>query len=664
MASWAHWVSVAYTRRHIRQEGADTTRWDNGPSSGGFCPPTKANCGVSATGAIIPGSDPAAYALASAATTFHPRLPRYDDFQYVEDRLGITGSLQYKPDEDTLLSLDLLYSDFNEDRQEDDFETISWGRTATQLGKPQTAVRAATVNPANGELQTGTFDGVDVRSEERIDQLETEFKQATLTGSHKFNDKFSMSALLGLSQSDQTNPVQTTVTIDRPNSSGYSFDFTDDRHPALNYGFDVTNPANFEFGAGPLGPNSSEIRLRPNATYNNFRTGQLDGTYTFTDNFSVQAGYDYKDFRFKTVQFYRLGAETVTPTLPAGTTLADLTHVTNGITTGGLPGNTPASWLSPDVNAFANLFNIYSNTGLFNLTQTGNSTAAGNNRGVEEEDMGGYLQGNLKFEMFGLQWRGNAGVRYVHTSQSSYGYQFLGTSPINVTADRAYDDWLPSGNLAVNVRPDVILRLAAAKVLVRPGLGSLTPGGSINISGSNRTVSSGNPNLDPFRAKTVDFSAEWYFTRESLLSLGLFYKNIDTFNSTLLTQQPLVAGGIPAAAVAAYGLTGNEDFIFSQPVNTPRRRSEGRGDQLPDAVPLPAWHLPQLGHSGQLHLCRIQHSVCEDGQSAHLRGQRLDRAVEERLQRHAVLRRRPPRPARLDRIPRRFPDPGAGLQQQ
>ena len=587
-------VSVAYTVRHIRQEGTDTTRWDNGPSSGGFCPPTSTNCGTSPAGVRYGGSDPTAYALASAATTFHPRLPRYDDFTYEEKRLGMVGALQYKPDDNTLISLDLLYSDFKENRQEDDFETISWGRTASQNGKPQTSVLSAVVNPSNGELVQGTFNGVDVRSEERVDQLETDFKQATLSASHKFNDQFSLSALVGISRSAQTNPVQTTVTIDRPNTQGYSYDFTDDRHPALNYGFDVTNPANFEFGAGPLGANQSEIRLRPNSTYNDYRTGQLDGTYTLNDNFNVQAGFEYKDFRFKTTQFYRLVAETTTPALPAGVTLANLTHVTNGITSGDLPAGTPASWLSPDVGKFAQAFNIYCNCGTFALTQTGNSTAAGNNRGVEEADYGGYVQGNFKFDLLGLRFRGNAGVRYVDTNQASYGYQYT-TQPVLVSFKRSYDDWLPSFNLATNLRDDFIVRLAAAKVLVRPGLGSLTPGGTINVTGSNRTVSSGNPELDPFRAKTVDMSFEWYFNKQSLLSLGLFYKSIDSFNSTLMVTQPLTAAGIPASAVAGYGLTGNEDFIFSQPVNSPGGDLKGLEINYQQPFRFLPWYFKNLG---------------------------------------------------------------------
>ena len=71
------------------------------------------------------------------------------------------------------------------------------------------------------------------------------------------------------------------------------------------------------------------------------------------------------------------------------------------------------------------------------------------------------------------------------------------------------------------------MRFGAAKVMTRPNLGQVTPGAAVSVSGNNRTVTAGNPFLDPFRAKSYDLGVEWYFAPESLLSLALFYKDID-----------------------------------------------------------------------------------------------------------------------------------------
>ena len=53
-------------------------------------------------------------------------------------------------------------------------------------------------------------------------------------------------------------------------------------------------------------------------------------------------------------------------------------------------------------------------------------------------------------------------------------------------------------NLGIYPTEDIILRGAVAKVITRPTLGNLTPGGSAD--GFNSRVSFGNPFLNPFRA--------------------------------------------------------------------------------------------------------------------------------------------------------------------
>jgi iron complex outermembrane receptor protein len=93
----------------------------------------------------------------------------------------------------------------------------------------------------------------------------------------------------------------------------------------------------------------------------------------------------------------------------------------------------------------------------------------------------------------------------------------------------------------------------------RPPLDALTPGFSVTVSGGSKSVAVGNPNIDPTRAKAYDLGVEWYFARESLLSLALFYKDIDsravsnTLSNQVFTGNPF---GIPDSfAVAACGAT-------------------------------------------------------------------------------------------------------------
>jgi len=130
-----------------------------------------------------------------------------------------------------------------------------------------------------------------------------------------------------------------------------------------------------------------------------------------------------------------------------------------------------------------------------------------------------------------------------------------------ITAKRDYSDTLPSFNLAFDLANDLVLRAGAAKVMSRPALGTLTPGGTVNVSGNNRVATLGNPNIDPTRAKNYDLGLEWYFAPESMLALALFYKDIESRPQGLTVTNQVFTGnpfGIPDnVAVAACGTLPN-----------------------------------------------------------------------------------------------------------
>lgn len=122
--------------------------------------------------------------------------------------------------------------------------------------------------------------------------------------------------------------------------------------------------------------------------------------------------------------------------------------------------------------------------------------------------------------------RGNLGARYVETTTTSTGQ----VNDVDVTIERKYEDFLPSLNLVGTLHEDFLVRFAAARVMTRPDLGNLTPGGSLDsFNGPPFEFEAGNPGLDPFRANSFDIAFEWYFADEALVSLGGFYKDVDSF---------------------------------------------------------------------------------------------------------------------------------------
>lgn len=533
--------SLAYTKRALIEEGHSTVRWDNGPSSGGFA-----------------ASSP--FAQARQAGTFHPRIPRYGVLEHEQERVGMTASLQWEPSLDTRLTFDALYADLDSTRTENFLEAVSFSRTGA-AGKPATVVRDGVVD-GRGNLVYGVFDNVDVRSEARYDELETKFQQYTFNLTHNFSDRWRFDGLIGTSKSEFDNPIQTTITFDRPDADNYIWDYRgNDRLPGINYGFDVRNPANWSFANG-----LSEIRLRPQFSENTFDTGQLNLAFEANDALTFKGGALWKKYEFSSRELRR-ASETAVPNLPAGTTVADLSKYMSiyGLD---VPAGTDKRWLIPNIDGFANLFNIYCNCGTFALSPNV-ASALGNNRGVVEEDVGGYVQMDFKTELGSVPISGNLGVRYVETDQESTGYAVVGGAQVLTTVKRKYDDTLPSLNLVAELSDDFLLRFGAAKVMSRPGLGNLTPGVTVSVSGGNRTVNGGNPFLDPFRAKTYDLAAEWYFAPESLLSLAYFYKDIGTFVQTSRETRPFNTSGLPESLLAGTGALPTDDFQFNIPVNTP-----------------------------------------------------------------------------------------------
>ena len=546
--------SAAYEERHILEEGANITRWTFGGANGGFNPSSTLN---GYTIGQINNTN-------TSTALYHPRIPSYVQYDHNTERLGLTGSLQFKPDDQTTLTLDVLYSDVKSTRDEAQLQAIGFSRGGT--GKPQTIIRSGTVDGRN--IVQGVFDAVDVRSQSAHDELETQFQQYTFTATRNWTDRFRSGFIGGYSRSEFTNPVSTIVTFDRANTNGFSYDFTS-RMPKFDFGFDLTNPANWSMING-----TSEVRIRPSAVTNTFTTAKAYGEFDANENITLKGGIDFRRFHFDSEGLYRT-SETVVQTLTPQQ-LADVSRVFSGFGRNlGLPSGAPTSWLAPDLNKFIATYDIYSGNGIYALTGLNNSSARGQYITVDEKDLGAYLQADFRFDAFGLNWRGDLGARYVLTEQYSDGYAAVGSTIQLVRARRDYDMLLPSANLAVDLTDTVVARISAAQTIARPSISVLTPGGDVGIQGANRSFSSGNPNIDPTKSDNLDLSLEWYPDADSLFAVGLFYKKINSFVQNLRQDIPFNQLGLPNSLLDGTSALPTDLFAVSQPVNSPGGELKG-----------------------------------------------------------------------------------------
>lgn len=498
--------------------------------------------------------------------------------------------MQWRPQRGTLLTFDMLYSKLDATRQEDFLQATSFSRSASQGGKPQVSVLAAEYAP-DGSLLYGRYNGVDIRSEQRFDELKTTFTQPTLTLEHKLSDTWSMSAKYGRAESKFRNPVQTTVTLDALNVDNYTIDFRDDsRRPVIGYPFDTNGTTlgllgvpRAASGAQPTTvPNTttSEIRIRPQGTDNINNVAQFDLAWEASDNLSFKGGVNSKKYSSDTYEFRRVNQNDTIFAPPAGA--SGLTTNLSGFGSNlDMPAGNASGWVVPNLQAIASAYDIYCNCiksgpaggpGDFTLSSIENGNARGNNRSVTERSDGIYLMGEFKYDLGNIPIRGNFGVRHVKTELETLGYQAAGGGTA-VLVEHEYKDTLPSLNLAANLSDEFIVRFGAAKVMTRPQLGFLSPGGSIATTG-NLSINTGNPFLKPFRAKTFDASFEYYHDRNAFIGLGLFQKNIDTYIQSLRTNVAFRDSGLPLSLLPS-NFTGEETFQLTAPVNTDGGKLKG-----------------------------------------------------------------------------------------
>lgn len=171
---------------------------------------------------------------------------------------------------------------------------------------------------------------------------------------------------------------------------------------------------------------------------------------------------------------------------------------------------------------------------------------------VDLKEFSYFLQGNFEAGDFA----GNLGVKFVETDitvrQNEVGAQ-IAHSGVNVdTGDvvtkRSYTDTLPSLNVTYNITDDMKVRAAYGKTMQPLDLiqwgGGKSVGRVFNEDCQCMRVANGsfagNANLDPTRADNFDLSWEWYLGAASMVSVGYFNIEIDSFvqSGTILVDEP------------------------------------------------------------------------------------------------------------------------------
>ncbi len=192
---------------------------------------------------------------------------------------------------------------------------------------------------------------------------------------------------------------------------------------------------------------------------------------------------------------------------------------------------------------------------------------------VGEQVFAGYLNTNWKGDF----WTFNAGMRLSVTDTRSSGiaqpvigirpnpndrtvlqFDYGPAAPITFT--NSYFNVLPSANLKIDATSNLVGRLAVSKTLTRPTLSDLGPSNTFAGRDTEPLSSGGNPFLTPFTSWNYDAAIEWYPAPDVSLSADVYRKDFSGF----LSNQTLI---VPRDGFDAAGLLRTYQFRDTRPRN-------------------------------------------------------------------------------------------------
>ncbi|MET4897060.1 TonB-dependent receptor [Sphingomonadaceae bacterium jetA1] len=436
-------------------------------------------------------------------TSARPTLERED-----RQRIGLNGAIQWKPDDRFELNVDALWSRLNIHYDE---LTYSADFSNTSAGKmvPGTAV------VTNGVLTAGTVQTSTQIGRETSNLRYSNWLIGTNGRWHADGWTVSTDISIGRAVSNTPSPIYRYRLLGPVGNVAFDFGKVGGRLPTLQFqSADLSQP-----GTLP----GRRIEYRVNDSIDNERAAKfdvvrdLDGIVTAL-RAGVKAEKRDRDYNRRDINFtggiagQRFDAGFFDP-FPVSGFLK------------GVDGDLPRSWLMPNGGAF-----LGAATGVDSLL-AGPLTRGDrrNSYDIAERILSGYAMANFTVPLGGITLRGDVGVRFASTRQTSSGYADNGRIAVPVSYRRDYDNWLPSLNLVGELTDRLQLRFAASKVITRPSLADLAPRLTINSNPTVLTAVGGNPQLAPFQAWQYDGTAEWYFAPGSALIGAVFYKDITTF---------------------------------------------------------------------------------------------------------------------------------------
>lgn len=454
-------------------------------------------------------------------------------------RLGLSGTLQYKPVDNLTVTVDGFYSDFNDDQLKRGIELpLGYGQAFNDPTQPQGVKLTGTTANSDGFITSGTFGNVE--GVVRNDAFERKAKlyafgynmawrgddgwNATLDASYSRTDReeIILESYAGTGYGQNVGAKDTIAFTSGRTGTRFS--------PTLNY-----SDPNLILLTDPLGWGGSNLQA---GYYNDRKVQDRIAQYRFEvekelDGFfgAVKAGLNYTD-RDKSLD-------------PVEALLA----LSGGLRSLRIPDQYVKEPTSLNYLGLGPMLSYDPRDllagGVYQLNPNTSLDVPAKAFRIAEDLMTMYVQADINQDIGASVLTGNVGVQAVATEQKSSGLVAANGTLVPTIRGTDYWDLLPSLNLSLRMPGDWVIRAGAARQVQRPRLDDMrvSQGYGYNPAEQIITGGGGNPFLRPIRSNSFDLTVEKYFGRAGYIAAQGFYKDLKSFvyNQTI----PFDYGGFP-----------------------------------------------------------------------------------------------------------------------
>ncbi len=441
----------------------------------------------------------------------------YRDYDVERTRIGLSLGFDYKLDEDTTLYLRGLHSIFED-----------------QESRRRLTFDMDDIEPFEGDNGSATYDSADERirvKRDLKDRFERQLISSVVFGGETYSGDWKFDYAVSWSRASEnekgsTDPVAFRRDFEEPGELVVGFEGLDRFNPRYNIitgAAAFLDPAEYEFDKYERTTRSASVDKDVQARFDAAREFALgDGALEIQFGGKIRARKKTYDLQFDVFDGF-----------DDDLTLADVLG----------RQDYDLALIDPVPGIVAWRRFLAQNSGSFELDPIDTLfESAAADYAVDEDIYAGYLMARYETETLRII----GGFRVEHTSNDVKANlvelveegairdgQELDEDTVFITPvgfKRDYTDWLPSLSLRYEAAPDIVLRAGVYRSVVRPKPGQMAPRFLIEENDDNeREGEFGNPDLQPYRAWNFDAAAEWYFSRNAVVSAGLFYKSIDNF---------------------------------------------------------------------------------------------------------------------------------------